>query len=134
MEELKILINNKKEQFQVKKYINSIIKILYYLIPISILIWCMQMVFNNSIWLDEAFSLSMIEQSFVDIIKNTAIDVHPPLYYIIVKFIVHFISIFNENNIIQVCKFISIIPIGILILISYKEVSKLFGKKNGFFI
>lgn len=90
------------------------------------------MIFNNSIWLDEAFSLSMIKQSYIDIIKNTAIDVHPPLYYILLKSIVSILKIFGEINVIWCSKLISILPIVILIIISYKEIAKLFGKKVAF--
>lgn len=112
-----------------KDKINNIKKVLYYAVPVILFLWCVQTVFNNSIWLDEAFSLSIIKQSFIDIVKNTAIDVHPPLYYIILKIIV---SIVGESRIIYVSKLVSMIPIIILIIISYKEIAKLFGKKVAF--
>jgi mannosyltransferase len=34
-----------------------------------------------AIWFDEAFSYYIIQFSFIDIVKYTASDVHPPLYY-----------------------------------------------------
>lgn len=112
-----------------KDKINNIKKVLYYAVPVILFLWCAQTVFNNSIWLDEAFSLSIIKQSFIDIVKNTAIDVHPPLYYIILKIIV---SVVGESRIIYVSKLVSMVPIIILIIISYKEISKLLGKKVAF--
>lgn len=114
------------------KIIKNTKTILYYVIPLGIFIWCSQMIFNDSIWLDEAFSLSMIQQSFIDIIKNTAIDVHPPLYYILLKFISELLKFCTGNNIIWASKLISMIPIGILIIVSYKEIAKIFGKKTAF--
>lgn len=75
-----------------KKIIENVKRIGYYLIPICLFIIYLQTAFNNCIWLDEAFSMSMIKQSFWEMICNTAIDVHPPLYYIILKMI---ISVFN---------------------------------------
>lgn len=112
--------------------INNIKKIIYYTVPWLILVWYGQIIFNNSIWLDEAFSLSMIDQSFIDIIKNTVIDVHPPLYYIILKSIVDILKLFEISNTIWVAKLVSMIPIGILMIVSYIEIAKLFGKKAVF--
>lgn len=68
---------------EIKKVTDTIKKIVYYSIPLIIFFVICLKGLNNSIWLDEAFSLSMIQQNFYEIIKNTAIDVHPPLYYII---------------------------------------------------
>ena len=67
------------------KIIKNVERIAYYAIPIILFIIYFQTIFNNSIWLDEAFSMSMIQQNFGEMIYNTAIDVHPPLYYIILK-------------------------------------------------
>ena len=41
---------------------------------------------SYDIWVDEAFSLRMIQHPYRRIIQLTAQDVHPPLYYIILKF------------------------------------------------
>ena len=79
-----------------EKIIENIKKIIYYAIPLGLIIIYISTAFNNCIWLDEAFSMSMIQQNFGEIIYNTAIDVHPPLYYIILKVLVNilgFISI-----------------------------------------
>lgn len=114
------------------KIVNIIKIIIYYAIPIGLFLWCSQVIFNNSIWLDEAFSLSMIEQSFVDMIKNTAIDVHPPLYYVILKSFTAIFKFFFGGNIIWTTKFVSLIPIIILLVVNYTEIEKLFGKKTSF--
>jgi uncharacterized membrane protein len=38
-----------------------------------------------SIWFDESFSYGMIQHDFAEIIRRTAYDVHPPLYYVLLK-------------------------------------------------
>jgi mannosyltransferase len=40
----------------------------------------------QSLWFDEAFSWRMVQFSWADIVRRTADDVHPPLYYFVLKF------------------------------------------------
>lgn len=40
---------------------------------------------KQSVWFDEAYSISLIEQSWSKLISLTAVDVHPPLYYLLLK-------------------------------------------------
>ena len=42
-------------------------------------------VFSKSIIMDEAYSMLLVQGSIGEIISGTAIDVHPPLYYLILK-------------------------------------------------
>lgn len=42
--------------------------------------------FVMDLWRDEAFSFVMAQQNVIDIIKTTAIDFNPPLYYIILHY------------------------------------------------
>lgn len=42
-------------------------------------------VFSNSVELDEAYSIVLVRDSVSDIIRGAAVDVHPPLYYLILK-------------------------------------------------
>lgn len=43
--------------------------------------------FNGSIWADEAYSLRIIQYSYREIISMCAADVHPPFYYMALKFV-----------------------------------------------
>lgn len=43
-------------------------------------------VFSQSVVLDEAYSITLVRKSVPGIIRGAAIDVHPPLYYLILKF------------------------------------------------
>ena len=40
---------------------------------------------KQSVWFDEAYSISLIKQSYDQLISLTAVDVHPPLYYVLLK-------------------------------------------------
>ena len=42
-------------------------------------------IFQNSIWFDEAYSLSLIKAPFSEMCKTAVEDVHPLLYYIYLK-------------------------------------------------
>ena len=42
---------------------------------------------NRFIGYDESYTLSLIKHSCLDVIRITALDVHPPLYYLILKFL-----------------------------------------------
>ena len=114
-----------------EKIIENIKKIIYYAIPLGLIIIYISTAFNNCIWLDEAFSMSMIQQNFGEIIYNTAIDVHPPLYYIILKVLVNILGFILGNDI-WAAKIVSIIPIIILMLVSDTLIKKMYGKKVSF--
>jgi hypothetical protein len=40
---------------------------------------------NKSLWLDEVYTIKLSVISFKHVILTTATDVHPPLYYLILK-------------------------------------------------
>jgi mannosyltransferase len=48
---------------------------------------------NESVWIDEAFSIALSHHSITQIIQGTAADQHPPLYYLLL----HFWSGFSNN-------------------------------------
>lgn len=43
-------------------------------------------IFSNSVVLDEAYSINLVRGTVREIIQGAAADVHPPLYYLILKF------------------------------------------------
>lgn len=43
------------------------------------------LIFNDSVWYDESFTMLAIKNGFKEIIQTTIEDVHPPLYYLILK-------------------------------------------------
>ena len=78
----------------------------------------------SSVWFDEIFTLAIIKLSFSDIITVTANDVHPPLYYFMVK-----IYCFIFGDTIPVIRFFSLIPILIIVVLSTSILRKIFDNK-----
>lgn len=46
---------------------------------------CLGLTLYENFWYDEAYTIGMIQRNFEDIIQTTSKDVHPPLYYILLK-------------------------------------------------
>lgn len=46
---------------------------------------CMVLAIGQSIWFDEGYSIMLARQSVDDIFALTAVDAHPPLYYLVLK-------------------------------------------------
>lgn len=83
------------------------------------------LIFNQNIWTDEAFTIELVGQNTIpDIIRGTANDVHPPLYYLIAKF---FVSLLGANF--QVYKLVSILPMLLTMLLSVTHIRPWFGIK-----
>jgi uncharacterized membrane protein len=80
---------------------------------------------NKSIWLDEAYSLALIRHSWKDLVSITAADVHPPLYYFILKAF----SIISGSSIFAM-KLVSIIPEILTVVFSFLFFNKKFGAKT----
>lgn len=73
-EQLRSLLKGEK----IWKYINLIILLI-------INIMCFGLMLYENFWYDEAYTIGMIRRDFMDIIQTTSQDVHPPLYYILLK-------------------------------------------------
>ena len=88
--------------------------------------------FSNDIWYDELFTVGMIEHSYGDLIAFTARDVHPPLYYCIVKFAVELCKlILPQASTVVIAKIVSVLPYFILLLYSVTFIRKRFGIFTG---
>ena len=73
--------NKEKLNLKYEKLIVAIEIILCTLVMLSV---C----FNNNIWWDEAYTYDIVlNNSMAEMIKTTALDVHPPLYYLILQVI-----------------------------------------------
>lgn len=59
--------------------------ILIYALAIIVCILTLPPIFTNGIMLDEAYSIYLAKGNIIDIVNETALDVHPPLYYLILK-------------------------------------------------
>ena len=106
----------------------------YLLIGISVIMLgkSLMLCVGNDIWYDELFTVGMIEHSYGDLIAFTARDVHPPLYYCIVKFVVELCKLISANaNTVTIAKTVSLLPYLILLLYSVTFIRKRFGIFTG---
>lgn len=105
----------------------------FYVIMLLFILMGFWMCFNSTIWADEAFTIEIVKHSFIDIIKLDAIDVHPPLYYLIYKV---FVELFLKNGdtecLIRIGKIVSLIPYLILVCIGFTDIKRKYGKKVAF--
>lgn len=106
---------------------NKFYYVCYTLVVISFVIQ-IRYAFTLDIFGDEGFTLGLIKNNYIDVIKFTAQDVHPPLYYIIVKTFVDFVHlILPELNVIYIAKLASVIPYIVLFIVFNTKIRKLFG-------
>lgn len=64
---------------------DEILGIILFLVAACLLAVSVFLCFSDDIWYDELFTMGLADQSFGELISITARDVHPPLYYMIVK-------------------------------------------------
>ena len=76
---------------------------------------------------DETFSMKLVENSYRDIVSLTARDVHPPLYYFLLKTVVEAGSVISINPV-TAGKFASVLPFLLLGFVLCTKVRKQYGK------
>lgn len=102
----------------------------YLLLAISVMMLgkSLMLCFGSDIWYDELFTVGMIEHSYGELIRFTAADVHPPLYYCIVKLFAELCKLIVPGaDSVVLAKLASILPYGILMLYSVTFIRKRFG-------
>ena len=105
---------------------NSKYKISFITVYIILAVLICILGFGEEIWLDESFSIHMMGHTLGEIINFTASDVHPPLYYFILKLFVQI-----AGNHMMVLRIASIIPFLAMILIVSLFTSKVINPKAG---
>ena len=80
------------------------------------------LIWNNNVWMDEAFTASLVHTDFAGVISRSMADTLPPLYNIILKIMT---SVFGYN--IPVMKFASVIPMVLTLFAGARTVRKRFG-------
>lgn len=74
--------------------------------------------FSYSIWFDETFTLGIIQHSYSELIYLTGCDVHPPMYYILLKGFADGIgSLLSDVPVIYCARFFSSIPYIVLLIL-----------------
>lgn len=105
MEKLKIRCNN-----------------LPYIVFAILSLFSFSLIFNNNVWFDEAYTLSLIQHNYAEIIKILETDMHPPLYFISLK---AFCEIFGYS--IMATKIFSVIGYIATLLLGCTVIKKHFG-------
>lgn len=84
--------------------------------------------FSNDIWYDELFTVGMAEHSYGEMVRFTAVDVHPPLYYCIVKLFSDLCKLIvpGAGTVIP-AKIVSVLPYFILLIYAVAFIRKRFG-------
>lgn len=77
------------------------------------------------VWLDEAYTLVTIRHSYPEIAAITAMDVHPPLYFMLLKF---FTWPFGYTP--AAAKIFSTVPYILILIIAGIQLKKLFNEKT----
>ena len=116
--------NNNKLEIRKVKNKEKTINILHIMIIVISTILMGIGIFNKNIWFDEAYSYGLTNQSIIELIKIAIYDVHPLLYYIILKI---FVTIFGKSMIAY--RAFSIIPLVIMMIFSLFKIRKEFGYK-----
>ena len=84
--------------------------------------------FSSDIWYDELFTVGMVEHSYGELVRFTAADVHPPLYYCIVKLFVDLCKLIKPGiGTVIPAKIVSVMPYFILLIYAVTFMRKRFG-------
>lgn len=106
---------NKRINGKVITYILAIVGIMIYI----------SLIFNENVWLDEAFTASLIRTNFINVIERSIHDTLPPLYNILLK-----LSTDLLGYSVPVMKIVSILPMAGTILLGSTFVYRRFGIKT----
>lgn len=84
--------------------------------------------FSNDIWYDELFTVGLAEHSYGELVRLTAADVHPPLYYCMVKLFADLCKLIipGAGTVIP-AKIVSVLPYFILLVYAVTLIRKRFG-------
>lgn len=85
-------------------------------------------IMNFSTWHDESYSATLIEGSYSDIIRRTALDVHPPLYYIVLR---GWSDVFGNS--LFALRAMSLITMTGAIMIAWRLLRRQFGVRAGLY-
>ena len=84
-------------------------------------------IFEANMWYDELYSLNMANMPIVSMITAGANNVHPLLYYFILKIFVKIFGLFSFENLEIIGVIVSLIPFYLLLILSLTKIRKNFG-------
>lgn len=83
--------------------------------------------FQNSLWFDESYSVGLVQHNLLDVIRYATYDVHPHLYYILLKL---FTMVFG--NTMPVMRLFSVLGALLFASLGLTHIRRDFGKEIGF--
>ena len=101
-------------------------KILYISIIILGTLFILISCFHSNMWFDESYSIAIAKHSFKEIWQIGSHDVHPVLYYIMIR-----IVMLITNNSIVCVRLFSCVPLILMSILGYSFIRKEFGNKAG---
>ena len=117
----------------------KIIGLLLYVISAAMIAFSVYLCFSPDIWYDELFSIQLSEKSIPEMVRVTAADVHPPLYYIIVHFFGmicgkgagnisgELLFAVKPGSFIMAAKLASVVPYAIILIYGLTIIRKRYG-------
>lgn len=123
----------------IKKYKGyDILGVILFGIALALSAVSVYLCFSDDIWYDELFTIGLAGSSYRDLISIAAADVHPPLYYLIVKFILDgcnliftgasaFAPGLTSEAAIIIVKIVSVLPFLLLFAYCMGSIRKYFG-------
>lgn len=88
----------------------------------------LRLCFSKDIWYDELFTMGMVDHSYRELVRFTARDVHPPLYYCITKFIIDLCKLLvSQTEGVVIAKMVSVLPYFFLLVYALTFLRKRFG-------
>ncbi len=106
----------------------------YLLIGISVLMLLksLSLCAGNDIWYDELFTVGLAGHSYGELVMYTARDVHPPLYYCIVRMFTELCKLIAPaRDAASAAKLVSLLPYAILLVYSVTLIRRRFGIFTG---
>ncbi len=108
--------------------LKSVLGIMALVFSGAFFIYILKFAGGADIWYDEVFSLMFAKGSVSDIVRATARDVHPPLYYIYLKaFTSLFTKTMGESYFFFAAKVASLFPFAVLLVVNIVYIRKRFG-------
>lgn len=99
---------------------------IWHLLPIAGLVIWGALCLTNNLWYDEAYSASMVSQSWLKLFYTVTMDDHSPFYYTMLKLFYH---LFGEGTHFWSLKLLSLVFMFGYLLLGKYYVNKLFGQR-----
>lgn len=82
--------------------------------------------FSSALWFDEEYTVGLVRHGMAEMIDISIYDVHPPLYYILLK-----LYTYIAGNSVVALRIFSVLCTGLLSLLGFTHIRKDFGRKCG---